>query len=168
MVVKSLAGTTWFYGGFNRPSGRFEVRRLAITAQDGLELRGTYSNAGSSDRGFTGRLGSERHARLAVDDGSEQLEGVLPGDLSVSNAQWPLLVTGGTADRQSLPFGPVSSDAAGPNPRASLDVRFGQPLFRDDPLDPNTEISALMGLTPITFDASGSTGDSLSYFVVDR
>ena len=49
-----------------------------------------------------------------------------------------------------------------PDPTASLVIRIGQPSF---PVYMSPVRWALMGLTPITFDASGSTGDALAYSI---
>src|SRR5206468_11922713 len=54
IVVKSMAGA-WFYGGYNRAVGRFELRRLTITDQNGSSVRGSF--AASGDRKST-RLNS--------------------------------------------------------------------------------------------------------------
>ncbi len=148
VTVKAVQGT-WFHSDYNERSKRPEVHRLTVVAQQGLTLRGVYSSLGAADQAFTGALSGERDVRLVLDDQSVQFAGSVPGEIL---SEWPLTISGGSAGGQTLPFQPVIGDLVGPPPTAHLSVRFEGGY-------------AIMGLTPISFDASGSSGEQLSYII---
>jgi hypothetical protein len=156
VVVKSLRGT-WFYLGFNERTFHAEARRLTITEQTGTTLKGVYASLGAADQPFSGTVSAEREFRVAVADGT-QFTGSVPGTAGSDGQSWPLTVAGGSADGATLAFRPVIGEPMGPPPHAELTVRSDVKRVVDRTI-------AVAGATPITFDASRSTGDSLSYLI---
>ena len=154
VVVRALQGA-WFQAGLNAEARRFEVHRLAVTAQEGAEVRGVYSYWGEVDRLFTGRLASGRHLSLAVDGGAVRFEGTVPAEMAAGGFPLTLLVQGGSASGQTLRFDPVPPDPPRAPPQARLHVTSGVPGISEFIYE---------GLEA-TFDASGSTGDGLTYFM---
>ena len=154
VVVRALQGA-WFQAGLNAEARRFEVHRLAVTAQEGAEVRGVYSYWGEVDRSFTGRLASGRHLSLAVDGGAVRFEGTVPAEMAAGGFPLTLLVQGGSASGQTLRFDPVPPDPPRAPPQARLHVTSGVPGISEFIYE---------GLEA-TFDASGSTGDGLTYFM---
>lgn len=81
LVVASPLGR-WLHAGFIEKRGSVEVRTLALTAQDGVAVRGTLTRFRNQAIPVTGTLSSDRTLRLTVEDGSETFEGVVPSVLS--------------------------------------------------------------------------------------
>ena len=152
IVVKSMAGA-WFYGGYNRAVGRFELRRLTITDQNGSSVRGSFAASGVPEKTFTGSLAGDRRIRIVLDDQSVQLEGVVPNAINEDGGSWSLQVQGGSAGGQTLPFVPIIGEATGSPPRATLVVQA----------ENASTPTPIAGFSKVVFDATGSTGDRLSY-----
>ena len=146
VLVRAVEGL-WYHAGYNDASRRFEIRRLTLT-QDGQALRGTLSVNGEPDRPMAGTLSGERQARLVAD--GQEFEGVIASSVTGENASWLLRLQGGTASGQTLTFKPAFGEPSTP-PVANLEL-----------IQPEGFI--VEGLE-ITFDASGSSGQDLSYFV---
>jgi hypothetical protein len=150
VVVKTVIGN-WFHAGFNPSVHRVEVRRLAITDQDGQTVRGVYRREGALDRSFSGTLTAPRTIRIVADDTT--LEGTIPGRLNEESERWPLAVRGGGYQGDRLEFRAIVGEPTGPPPDADLRIRidsFGSPV-------------AIVSLSPIEFDGSRSQGSGLSY-----
>jgi PKD domain len=152
--VRSLEGR-WFQAGFNDRTRQFEVRRIAISEQRGPDVTGTFSVYGELDRPFVGRVTPDRRLEITLADGSATFSGTVPDAVIADGATLSMTARGGTADGKTLAFTPVIGTPSGPPPQAALDLRT----------DYHNLPYTIMGLTPITFDASGSLGDSLSYFI---
>jgi PKD domain len=153
VTVRLLTGS-WFEAEYVQNSKRVEIRRLTVTAQDGLTIRGRYQVTSAADRAFTGTLTAPRNARIVMDDGAT-LEGVIPERLGDAGANWMLQARGDTVDGERLEFRPVTGDANSPPPDAVMKVQFGE----DDGVEP------IMGLTPVEIDGTASRGTGLSYFI---
>ena len=106
---------TWVHAGGNERSKQLEVRQVAITSQQAVDLRGLYSFYGLADRPFTGRFTSDREVRLILDDGSTELTGIVPSAVTLESTEWPLAVTGGSASGETLSFVRVG-EPTGPAP----------------------------------------------------
>jgi hypothetical protein len=154
VVVKPLTGT-WFHLGFIERSRQAEARRLTVTDQQGSVLRGVLARGSEPGCPFTGQLVDKRRARLVLDDQSEQYEGVVPPQIFAEGTPWLLTVRGGSADGTALPFEAIPGEPVGPSPTARLSMV----------IDDDGSTGAIIGFTPIQFDASGSTGDALRYVI---
>jgi PKD repeat protein len=154
VVVASPVGT-WLYSGYLTRTRQVEVRTLSLTAQDGRTVRGVLAAAGRADRTVTGTLSEERGVQIVLDDGTETLEGTLPGVLSGESVRWTLSARGGPADGERLEFVRRRGEASGAPPDAVLKMRFfsfGAPF-------------GVQGYSPILFDGSTSRGEGLQYFI---
>ncbi|HEX7793241.1 MAG TPA: PKD domain-containing protein [Vicinamibacterales bacterium] len=163
-VSVSAVNGAWFQFGINEVAHRFETRRLSIE-QDGTQVRGTYSANGDPDRRIAGQLTAGRRITLATDDGSVKFEGELP--VSLSDAGYPLtLIPAGSADGQAFRLDPAPRGAPPTPPHAALRFQTGIPGF-----NPSFYLSYYGAIDlyagwEVTFDATQSTGDGLS-FVID-
>src|SRR5262245_36381678 len=146
VLVRTVEGL-WYHAGYNTASRHFEVRRITLS-QEGLTVRGTLSLSGEPERPIAGTLSGKRDARLVAD--GQEFQGVIASSVTGATASWPLRLQGGTASGQRLTFQPAFGDAGAP-PVANLQL-----------IQPEGYI--VEGLD-IGFDASGSSGQDLSYFV---
>src|SRR6266542_270095 len=146
IAVTSLTGS-WFQAEYVQRTRRVEVRRLTVTSQDGLTIRGTYQVTSAANRTFTGTLTAPRSVRMTVDGGAS-LDGVLPSPLNDEAENWILQARGDTVDGERLEFRPILGDPAAP-PDADFIVRFGE----DDLRRPIAAIS------PIQVDDSYRSSD---------
>ncbi len=154
VAVSSPVGA-WLSSGYLSRARQVEVRTLTLTGQDGRTLRGVLGVTGERERAVTGTLSGERAVQFVLDDGSETLEGVLPGVLSGESSRLALVARGGRADGERLEFVPLRGEPSGSPPDAVLKMRFfsfGAPF-------------AVQGFSPILFDGSTSRGDGLTYFI---
>ena len=149
--VKAVTGT-WFYSDYNEGSRRAEAHRITITAQDGGTLRGVYSAIDEADRVIAGAVTAERNVHFEVADQSVRFDGVVPGDIT---SDLSLTVGGSRINGQTLTFRRAPGEATGPAPSARLSVQL-------DPRFTPFYGAAVIGLTPFIFDASTSSGDSLT------
>src|SRR4051812_8228213 len=84
--------------------------------------------------------------------------------LAVGSACGPRTNSPGAPSAMPFPgntSSPATAPITEPVPKASLLIRIGQPSFPED--NQSNLRDALLGLTPITFDASGSIGNVLTY-----
>jgi hypothetical protein len=153
VVVKTLGGS-WFHASYVPRAGRVEVRRLTITSQEGLTIRGLYRVTGAPDRPFTGTLTAPRNVQILVDN-AVALSGAIPSRLTEDAEPWPLQMRGDGVDGLRLDFRPVVGEPVPPEPDAVLRVRF----------DSFGAAAPIVALSPIEFDASASRGAGLSYFI---
>lgn len=154
LVVASPVGA-WLYSGFLARAGQVEVRTLTLTAQDGVSVRGTLTRVGGRDSTVTGTLTPDRQIRVAVDGGSETLEGRLPSVLTGDGVTWPAAARGGVADGETLIFRRRSGEPSGPPPHAVFAMRF---FSFSAPF-------AVKQISPVRFDAAASQGDGLTYYI---
>ena len=153
ITVTSVAGR-WFEAEYVPRSRQVEVRRLTVTSQDGLTIRGSYQ-VNNLDRSFTGTLEPPRSARIALDGGAT-LDGVLPGRLNVEGENWFLQAHGDTVDGERLEFRAITADPGSAPPDADYKLSF------DNGVDAWAPFAAL---TPVHIDASLSRGEGLTYFL---
>jgi PKD repeat protein len=153
VTVRSLAGS-WFEAEYVQKSRRVEVRRLTVTAQDGLTIRGRYEVTGAASRSFTGTLTAPRTARTVIDDGAT-LEGVIPDRLNDAAAKWMMQARGDTVDGERLEFQPIVGDATSPAPDAVMKFRF----------PPDDAWAPIAAVSPIEIDGAASRGSGLAYFI---
>jgi hypothetical protein len=151
--VKTLTGA-WFHAGYVSRDRKVEVRRLTVTGQEGLALRGVYQVTGAPDRTFTGLLTKPRNVIIVVDS-QVTLEGTIPGRLNQEEENWTLLMRGDSVDGERFDFRPIVGDATPQAPDAVLRVRF-------DNFDAPIPIA---GLSPVQFDGSTSRGTKLAHFI---
>jgi hypothetical protein len=153
MTVKNATGA-WYQTGFVAHAGSVEVRRLELTAQDGVTVRGTYQVNNGPVRSVTGTLTKPRHLRLAADGGAT-LEGDVPSRLGDDLDAIALLAHGDSADGLTLQFQPVTGQPSGANPKASFSLSFGD----------GTLVAPVASVTPVHIDATASAGTDLTYFL---
>lgn len=146
VVVNSVEGL-WSYAAFNESTRGVEVRRLTLT-QAGQQILGTYSTSDGPDRPVTGTLSSERDIRLSA--GGESFDGVVPSPVKGPGILWLLRSAGGASTDRTLAFRFAFGEPSAP-PVASLALKRPEGFIVE-------------GLD-IGFDASGSSGDDLMYFV---
>jgi hypothetical protein len=154
ITVQGLSGTL-VTAGFNARTGKMEVRTFTIGGQSGATVTGTYRTFGAPERPFTGTLAAPRTLRMAVAGSSEAAEGTLPDQVSTDGSVWPLTMRGDSVDGVRLDFKRASGSPAGPAPDAVSVLDFGR-------------IGgglALTNFTLVTFDATRSSGNDLSYYV---
>jgi hypothetical protein len=155
VIVKAVAGT-WFYSDYNERNRRAEVHRITIAEQEGSTVRGVYATVDEPDQAFSGTVSAERNVHLALTNQSVQFQGLVSSDIS---SDWLLTFLGGRTAGQTLSFHQASSEPMGSSPAARLAVTFDHRHTQG----PNH--SPVAGVTEITFDASGSGGDQLSYII---
>jgi PKD repeat protein len=160
-VFVAVVTGAWFQFGVNDALHRFEARRISIE-QNGTQVRGTYVAYGEPDRGITGQLKANRQITLTTDDGAVRLDGMLP--LVLSDAGYPVTLTPLGSTAGPLRFDPVPRDPPPPPPSAELRLQSGIEGF--NPYGGDTGFPALYTGWEATFDATGSSGDGLS-FVID-
>jgi len=153
MTVKSLV-SSWFEAEYVERTKRVEIRRLTVTAQDGLTIRGRYEVTGAANRSFTGTLIAPRSARFVMDDGAT-LEGVIPDRLNDTGERWTLQARGDTVDGSRLEFRALVGEPPSAAPDAVMKLQFGD----DDAALP------IAAMTPIQIDGSTSRGSGLNYFI---
>lgn len=153
VTARSLTGS-WFEAEYVQKSKRVEIRRLTVTAQDGLTIRGRYLVTSAADRAFTGTLTAPRTARIVMDDGAT-LEGVIPERLNDVEAKWMMQAHGDTVDGERLAFQPIVGDANSPPPDAVMKVQF----------PPDDAWAPISAVSPIEIDGTASRGSGLTYFV---
>ena len=152
VTVKAVTGA-WFYSDYNEGSRRAEAHRITLTSQDGASLRGVYSAIEEPDRVITGTVTADRNVYLEVADQGVRFDGLVPGDIT---SDLSLTVGGSRIGGQTLMFRRAPGEATGPAPSARLSVQLDSrftPFYG----------AAVIGLTPFIFDASTSSGASLSY-----
>jgi hypothetical protein len=154
LVVASPVGA-WLYSGYLARAGQVEVRTLTLTAQDGVSVRGVLTRAVGRDSTVTGSLTPDRQIRVAVDGGSETLEGRLPSVLTGDGVTWPAAARGGVADGETLIFRRRSAEPSGPPPHAVFAMRF---FSFSAPF-------AVKQISPVRFDGAASQGDGLTYYI---
>jgi hypothetical protein len=130
-----------------------EVRRLAVTSQNGLTIGGAYEITDAPERRFTGTLIAPRSVRIALDGGAS-LEGSIPGRLNDEAEIWSLQARGDTVDGERLEFRSIPGDPTGPGPDADFKLSFDG--------GPGRPFAAV---TPVVIDATLSRGTGLLYFV---
>ena len=152
--AKPFAGT-WFNLAYNERVRAAEFHRITITTQEGRAVSGVYSSLSAPDRPMSGTLGSGRGVRLRVDSEGLEFEGTVPAAILAEDQPMSLRGIGGSVDGLTLPFRGVVGEPTGPAPETRIDIRWDESLAG----------RPIMGLTPIKYDVSRSTGDRLSYVV---
>lgn len=153
IAVKSVTGA-WYQVGYVTRAGRIEVRRLTLTAQDGLTVRGTYQINNAVPRAITGTLTAPRHLHL-VADGGAALDGDLPSQLGDDAQAIVLAAQGDSADGLRLEFQPILGQPTGAAPSAILTLSF----------DGGVLGKPIASLTPVLFDGRASRGTDLTSFI---
>src|SRR4029077_20833144 len=103
--VRDVTGT-WFQAAFNPLRNGFELRRLAITSQTGVTLRGELSSSGASNAPtpVIGTLEAERTITLTI-TGEPEITGTVPRDVFAQGAIFSL--SGFAATEGALMFHPI-------------------------------------------------------------
>jgi hypothetical protein len=163
VAVKTVSGG-WYHAFYNPNAKMVEVRRLTITGQEGLTIRGVFAVNGQPDRTYSATLTKPRNVQIVVNS-SIALEGAIPGRLNDDSGTWPLQMRGETVDGQRLEFRAAVGDWASPAPDAALRFPGAPGIDNTNGSLPESALAAVFAGVPAEFDASASHGSGLSYFV---
>jgi len=151
VVTVRIVQGAWFHAGFNPVTKRVEIRRLRAHSQDGPSVRAELVDQNQTITPITATLQGERTLRFSV--AGAEIEGNIPSDVFGEGAVMAL--RGFPRTEGELPFVSIIGEPFGPPPVAQLDIQ----------IDSHRSPAAILGLSPVRFSATGSSGDGAQYVI---